>query len=98
MLSVDHGLMGTAVAACLLSAGRWWQLACRACYGAGQWRERLHGVCRGYGLCGAEGCCACVVLVHGLRHAAIAVGLFGNVLVEAAGAIAVGINGHVGEP
>ena len=65
---------------------------------SGQWRERLHGICRGYGLCGAEGCCACVVLVHGLRHAAIAVGLFGNVLVEAAGAIAVGINGHVGEP
>ena len=55
-------------------------------------------MCRGYGLCGAEGCCACVMLAYGLRNAVIAVGLFGNVLVEAAGAIAVGINGHVGEP
>ena len=38
------------------------------------------------------------MLAYGLRNAVIAVGLFGNVLVEAAGAIAVGINGHVGEP
>lgn len=98
MLSVDRGLMDMAVAACLLGAGRWWQLACRSCYGAGQRRERLHGICRGYGLCDAGGCCVCGMLVCGLRNAAIAVGLFGNVLVEAAGAIAVGINGHVGEP
>ena len=35
---------------------------------------------------------------YGSQGAAITFYLFRNVLVEAAGAIAVGINGHVGEP
>ena len=35
LLSVDRGLTDTVAAACLLSAGRWWQLASPVCRRAG---------------------------------------------------------------
>ena len=73
---------------------------CRTCRSVELW----WGVCLAFSLAAAVTCAAQEGVgvfedaAYGSQGAAITFGLFGNVLVEAAGAIAVGINGHVGEP